>query len=237
MNWQEADRIPRIRDLPVEERPREKMVRQGPQALTNEELMAVILGSGTRKEGVLALARRIIQQYAPQAAYTEPDVQKIMDLFGLSRVKACQVVAALELGRRLFGAPSHTVYLRNPEEVYAYVKPMETLAQEHLRGLYLDTRNRLIRDETLTIGTLDTSLAHPREILAPALESRCAGFILVHNHPSGDPTPSQEDHELTRRILEAAALLGLTFLDHLIVGRNAYVSLRKTTHLWDTATD
>ncbi len=234
MDWQGADQIPRIRDLPVEERPREKMVRQGPQALTNEELMAVILGSGTRREGVLSLAHRIIQQYAPQAVYAEADVQKIQDLFGLSKVKACQVVAALELGRRLFASPPHTVSLRTPEEVYAYVRPMETLAQEHLRGLYLDTRNRLIRDETLTIGTLDASLAHPREILAPALESRCAGFILVHNHPSGDPQPSTEDLELTRRILEASKILGLTFLDHLIVGRGAYVSLRKTTRLWET---
>ncbi len=223
----------RIRDLPREERPREKLISRGPMALEIYELVAVILGTGTQKEDVLSLSKRIIEQYGNQIVFTRPDVKTIMETFGLSKVKACQIVAALELGRRLFMQEQHEIYLRTPQEVFEYVKPMSILPKEHLRGLYLNNRNKLIRDEVISIGTLSESLAHPREILVPAIESKCAAFILVHNHPSGDPTPSQDDFMVTKKILDASKIMDISFLDHIIVGREKFTSLRKTTHIWD----
>ena len=221
----------RIRDLPEEDKPREKLRKQGPAALKNYELMAVILGKGTRREGVLELSQRIMAQYGDQAIFSEGDVGKIEEVLGLSPVKACQVVAAFELGKRVFGRQSE-VFLRSPEEVFDYARDMARLRQEHLRGLYLDTRNKLIRDEVITIGTLNESLAHPREIFHPAVEAHAAAIILVHNHPSGDPFPSRDDIELTKQILEASKIMEIDVLDHVIIGEGRYYSLKEKTELW-----
>lgn len=221
----------RIRDLPEEDKPREKLRKHGPAALKNYELMAVILGKGTKKEGILELSQRIMDQYGEQAIFTEGDVGKIEKVLGLSPVQACQVVAAFELGKRLFGRPTE-VFLRSPEEVFEYAKDMARLKQEHLRGLYLDTRNRLVRDEVITIGTLNESLAHPREIFHPAVETHAAAIILVHNHPSGDPFPSRDDIELTKQIYEASRLMEIEVLDHVIIGNKRYYSLKENTEIW-----
>lgn len=221
----------RIRDLPEEDKPREKLRKHGPAALKNYELMAVILGKGTKREGILELSQRIMAQYGEQAIFTEGDVGKIEKVLGLSPVQACQVVAAFELGKRLFGRPTE-VFLRSPEEVFEYAKDMARLKQEHLRGLYLDTRNRLVRDEVITIGTLNESLAHPREIFHPAVETHAAAIILVHNHPSGDPFPSRDDIELTKQIYEASRLMEIEVLDHVIIGNKRYYSLKENTEIW-----
>ncbi len=221
----------RIRDLPAEDKPREKLRKQGPAALRNYELMAVILGRGTKREGILELSQRIMAQYGGQAIFTEGDVGKIEKVLGLSPVQACQVVAAFELGRRMFGRQTE-VFLRSPEEVFEYAKDMARLKQEHLRGLYLDTRNKLIRDEVITIGTLNESLAHPREIFHPAVEVHAAAIILVHNHPSGDPFPSRDDIELTKQIYEASKLMEIEILDHVIIGDRKYYSLKEKTEIW-----
>jgi len=221
----------RIRDLPEEDKPREKLRKHGPAALKNYELMAVILGRGTRREGILELSQRIMSQYGEQAIFSEGDVGKIEKVLGLSPVQACQVVAAFELGKRLFGRPTE-IFLRSPEEVFEYAKDMARLKQEHLRGLYLDTRNRLIRDEVITIGTLNESLAHPREIFHPAVEAHAAAIILVHNHPSGDPYPSRDDIELTKQIYQASKIMEIEVLDHVIVGNKRYYSLKESTEIW-----
>jgi len=221
----------RIRDLPEEDKPREKLRKHGPAALKNYELMAVILGRGTRREGILELSQRIMSQYGEQAIFSEGDVGKIEKVLGLSPVQACQVVAAFELGKRLFGRPTE-IFLRSPEEVFEYAKDMARLKQEHLRGFYLDTRNRLIRDEVITIGTLNESLAHPREIFHPAVEAHAAAIILVHNHPSGDPYPSREDIELTKQIYQASKIMEIEVLDHVIVGNKRYYSLKESTEIW-----
>ncbi|GAI21522.1 unnamed protein product, partial [marine sediment metagenome] len=174
---------PRIRDLPEEEKPREKLRKHGPAALKNHELIAVILGSGTRKEGILELSQRIMSQYGNQAIFSEGDVGKVEKVLGLSPVRACQVVAAFELGRRLFGR-QYEVFLRSPEEVFQYARDIARLKKEHFRGLYLDTRNKLLKDEIISIGTLNTSFAYPRDVFSPALENHAAAVILIHNHPS-----------------------------------------------------
>jgi DNA repair protein RadC len=220
-----------IRDLPEEEKPREKLRKHGPAALKNYELIAVILGRGTRKEGILELSQRIMSQYGSQAVFAKGDVEKIEKILGLSPVQACQVVAAFELGKRLFGRQID-VFLRSPEEVFQYAKDMARLKKEHLRGLYVDTRNRLIRDEVIAIGILNQSLSHPREIFNPAIESHSAAIVLVHNHPSGDPSPSKDDIELTRQIHQASKILGIDILDHVIIGNERYFSLKEKTDIW-----
>lgn len=221
----------RIRDLSEEEKPREKLRRHGPSALKNYELMAVILGRGTKKEGVLELSQRIMSQYGNQAVFAEGDVEKIEKVLGLSPVQACQVVAAFELGKRLFERQTD-VFLRSPEEVFQYTKDLARLKKEHLRGLYVDTRNKLIRDEVIAIGTLNSSLTHPREVFHPAIESHAAAIILVHNHPSGDPSPSKDDIKLTEQIREVSKILRIDILDHVIIGNERYFSLKEGTGIW-----
>lgn len=223
----------RVRDLPEEEKPREKLRKYGPASLKNYELMAVILGKGTRKEGILELSKRIMSQYGDQAVFSQGEVDTLEKVLSLSPVQACQVVAAFELGKRLFGRPTE-VFLRSPEEVFEYAKDMARLKKEHLRGLYLDTRNKLIRDEVIAIGTLNASLAHPREIFHPAIESHAAAIVLVHNHPSGDPLPSKDDIELTKQVHEASKIVDIDILDHVIIGTQNYCSLKETTEIWHT---
>ena len=223
----------RIRDLPEEEKPREKLKKYGPASLKNYELMAVILGKGTRREGILELSKRIMSQYGDQAVFSQGDVDTVEKVLSLSPVQACQVIAAFELGKRLFVKPSE-VFLRSPEEVFEYAKDMARLKKEHLRGLYLDTRNKLIRDEVIAIGTLNASLAHPREIFHPAIDSHAAAILLVHNHPSGDPSPSKDDIELTKQVHEASKILDIEVLDHVIIGSQNYCSLKESTEIWHT---
>jgi DNA repair protein RadC len=222
----------RIRDLPEEEKPREKLRRYGPASLKNDELMAVILGRGTRREGILEISKRIISQYGDQAALSQGDVVTLEKVLNLSPVQACQVVAVFELGRRLFGRTTE-VFLRSPEEVFEYAKDMVRLKKEHLRGLYLDTRNKLVRDEIIAIGTLNASLAHPREIFHPAIESHAAAILLVHNHPSGDPLPSRDDIQLTRQVYEVGKIIDIALLDHVIIGSRDYCSLKEHTGMWE----
>jgi len=220
------EKVIKIKELPHDEKPREKLRKFGPHALKNFELLAVILGRGTRREGVLELSRRLMKQYGKQAVFHEGDVEKLMGLFNISFVQACQVVACFELGRRLF-SKEREIFLRSPEEVYDYVKEMSLLKKECLRGLYLNTRNKLIKDEIISIGTLDRSISHPREIFSPAVLYSAASIILVHNHPSGDPTPSPEDIEFTKRIKEASRIMDIELLDHIIVGDGRFVSLAR----------
>jgi DNA repair protein RadC len=223
-----------IRDLPMEDRPREKLKALGPKALTNAELLAIILGRGTRREDVLSLSSRLLRQYSNLLLISEFQVNELQRSFDLSFVQACQIVALLELGKRLF-ARTNDITLRSPEEIYRYCHDMVFLKQEHLRGLYLNTRNQLIMDKLITVGTLNASLGHPREVLAPALDVRAASFILVHNHPSGDPTPSREDRLFTSQIFQASRILGIDLLDHIIVGRSSFTSLReKYGEIWRT---
>jgi len=225
---------PRVRDLPQEEKPREKLRLFGSAALKNYELLAVILGKGTKKEGVLELSKRIMEQYGNQALLSEKDVDKVEQMLGLSPVQACQVVAAIELGRRQFGE-HHEVFLRSPREVFEYARDMSRLKKENLRGLYLDVRNKLLRDETISIGTLDASLACPRDVFLPAIEAPAASVILLHNHPSGDPSPSKDDIELTKQIYAASKILAIEILDHVIIGNGSYVSLKEKTNIWNVS--
>ncbi len=222
----------KIKDLPHEERPREKLRRFGPSNLLNHELLAIILRVGNRKMDVMEISRRVLGQYANAELLADYDVNLLKKTFGLTFVQACQISALMELAKRLYGS-NQDIPLRSPEEVYAYVRDMAFLKQEYLRGLYLNTRNQLIHDKLISIGTINASLGHPREILAPAIDVRAASFILVHNHPSGDPTPSREDVLFTRQIFEASRIVSIDLLDHIVIGKKRFYSMReKKPEIW-----
>jgi len=156
---------------------------------------------------------------------TDMEVKDARKIFGLSNVPACQIVAMLEMGKRLFGDSQDYVF-RSPRDVFEYAKNMGFLKKELMKGLYLNTRNKLIKDEIIAIGGLNIDFALPRDILSPALEYRASAFILIHNHPSGDPEPSKDDIKFTKKVKKASELLGIPFLDHIIIGKNMYKSLK-----------
>lgn len=215
----------RIRDLPKDEKPREKLIKYGVGSLRNYELLSIILGKGTKKEDVFAIAIKTIEEYGSKAIVNETNVRKIQKLLNLGEVHACQVIACFELGRRLF-SKTKEIYIRVPEDAFKYLVEMRSLNKEYFRGLYLDVKNKLIRDEIISIGTLTSNLIHPREVFQPAIQYSAVGIVLVHNHPSGDPSPSEDDIKITKQIIEAGTCLEIDILDHIIIGGNKFVSLK-----------
>jgi len=207
--------------------PREKLIEQGPDVLKNAELLAIILNTGTRSETVFELAARILQEYGSKAITKEKHVNRLMDDLGIPPVKACQIIACFELGRRFFMEEAGRMpTLRDSGQVYQHLKDIERFTKEQFRGLYLNARNKLIHDEVISIGTLTANLVHPREVFQPAIEFCAAAIILVHNHPSGDPTPSEDDIVVTKQLVQVSKIMGFEILDHIVVGRGRYVSMR-----------
>ena len=217
----------RLRDLPQDEKPREKLVKHGPGVLSLSELLAVILGVGTKKEEVLTMSHRLLKEYGDSPIVNQKDPQKIKELLGVPLGKACQIVACFELGRRLFKEQDgrHPVILRTASQVYEYLKDMRDLPKEHLRGLYLDAHYRLIHDEVISIGSLTANIIHPREVFHPAIEYSASAVILAHNHPSGVPEPSDSDIVITRQIIEAGKIVGINLLDHVIIAKTKFKSV------------
>jgi len=225
----QAEYRPMIRDLPVDERPRERLAHAGEGALSMAELLAIILRTGVGGESALALATRLISRYGglpglARASFTELRAEK-----GLGPAKTAQLKAALELGRRmLLAAPEDRFVVRSPADVaQLLMAEMSHLEQEHFRVLYLDTRNRLLGSETVYVGSLNASHIRVSEVFREAVKRNCASIIVAHNHPSGDPTPSPEDVEVTRQLVAAGNLLDIEVLDHLIIGQQRFVSLRE----------
>jgi DNA repair protein RadC len=217
----------KLKELPVHQRPREKLIKYGPDVLKTPELMAIILNTGYRGETVLELSHRIIKEYGSKAITQEKNVPRLIETLGIPPVKACQIVACFELGRRFFQElPGKMPTIRNPEDAYRYLEDMRKLKKEQFRGLYLNTRNKIIHDEIISIGTLTANLVHPREVFQPAIEYLAAGLIIAHNHPSGDPNPSDEDLKVTSQMQEVGKTMAIDFLDHIIIGGKKYISLR-----------
>lgn len=219
-----------VRDLPAAERPRERMAGAGAEALSAAELIACVLGRGTAGESVLTMAQRLLGRFGSPGGVAEATLEELSQVRGIGPAKAAQLKAACELGRRAELDP------RAPESgVVDSAEAAARLARRHLAGkrkehfilLLLDTRHRLIRAAEISVGTLDMSIVHPRETFREAITAGAAAILLAHNHPSGDPTPSAEDLELTRRLMEAGRLLGIPVLDHLIVGSRQTLSLRQ----------
>jgi DNA repair protein RadC len=212
---------------PPHERPRERLYWQGPAALADAELLALQLGSGVRGRSAVDVAREMLATYGSLAEVACREVAELARHRGVGPAKAARLAAAFELARRLHArTPGERLTLGTPEAVYrAYAPLMEHLKREVFRVALVDTQNRLLRDCVVSEGTLTASLVHPREVFKPALLESAAGVILLHNHPSGDPAPSREDVLLTRQLAECGQLLGLRVLDHVVVGRGAWVSL------------
>lgn len=218
-----------VKEMPEEERPRERLARVGPQSLSSAELLAIILRTGVGGENVLTMANRLLSQFGGLAGMARLEVAQLQAERGLGPAKAAQLLAAFELGRRLMAeAPEERYQIRAPGDAANILMPMiGHQEQEHFVVLYLDTRNRVLDREILYKGSLNTSLVRIAEVFRGAVRRNCAGVIVAHNHPSGDPNPSPEDIALTRRLVSAGKMLEVDVLDHVVVGQNRFVSLRE----------
>ncbi len=215
-----------IHDLPDEERPRERLIEQGPKGLSTAELIAILLSVGTSKENGLAMATRITREYGDRNIMHETDATRLSKEADLPIGKSMQIVAASELGRRFFAKNDKALpVVRTAGDVFEHVSDMRSLSKEHLRGLYLNGHYKVVHDEVLSIGTVDANLVHPREVFRPALEYAAAAVILVHNHPSGETEPSAADLAVTQQIIDAGKLLGIELVDHVIVTKDGYASV------------
>jgi len=219
--------ILKIRDLPDEEKPREKMLKFGSSCLSAPELLSVILGTGSKKEGVLEMCHRVLKEYGAKGLANHKDPHQLAKELGIPVNKAMQVVACGELGRRFFEKNGNGLAtVRNAQDVFEYAKDMRELPKENLRGLYLNAHHKVIHDEIISIGTADSNLIHPREVFKPALEYSAVAMILVHNHPSGDSKPSQADIEITNQLIKVGKMLGIDLLDHVVVTKDSYTSVQ-----------
>jgi DNA repair protein RadC len=209
----------KIREMPPEERPREKLAAHGASALTDPELIAILLRTGVVGTNVLEVARHLLKEFGSLGGLSRCGVDELSGIRGIGFAKAVQLVAAFGLGQRLARETLSKQKIDSPELVNELLGPeMRRLRKESLRVILLDTRYHLIRIEEVSIGSVNESIAHPRDVFRPAVVSSAYAVIVVHNHPSGDSSPSQTDHSLTRRLAEAAELLQIKLLDHIIIG-------------------
>jgi DNA repair protein RadC len=218
--------ILRVRDLPLDEKPREKLLKVGPQNLNSSELMAVLLGVGTKKEEVLSMAQRILKEYGHQAMIRETNPKVLAETLQIPIGKACQIIASFELGRRFFDTQAgKPVVVRTAEQAYTHLKDMGNLPKEQLRGLYLNSRYQVVHEEVISVGSLTANIVHPREVFQPALEYNAVAIIIAHNHPSCTTEPTEADIATTRQLIDAGQIMGIDVLDHLVITVNAYVSI------------
>jgi DNA repair protein RadC len=218
----------RIKDLPAELRPRERLIKYGSEALSEIELLAILLGAGFYKTNVLNVAAEILTRFPSMHSLVDASVEELSETKGVGLAKACQVKAALELSKRFSAFQKEKEYqISSPEDAAELVKEkMRCLDREHFWALLLNTKNRVITIDEVSVGTLNSSSVHPRELFRNAIKRSAAAIILVHNHPSGNTRPSKEDIDVTRRICKVGRLVGIDVLDHLIIGDNKFISLK-----------
>jgi DNA repair protein RadC len=218
-----------VRDLPLSERPRERLLKLGSEALSAQEVLALILGRGIKGESVMVTSQKLLSRFGNLKGVANASVEELTQTRGIGPAKATQIKAALEFSRRLEADASEKPkpVLKSPEDVAAEVRSqLKGKKKEHFLVLCLDTRNRLINRKLVSMGSLDTSIVHPREVFNEAVSSCAASVIFAHNHPSGDPEPSKEDVELTKRLAKAGEIMGIDVLDHIIICDKSYVSLK-----------
>jgi DNA repair protein RadC len=220
-----------VRDLAEDDRPREKLLKSGPKELSVAELVAILLGVGTKKEEVMAMARRILREYGERALLQETNPARLAEALDIPQTKASQLVASFELGRRFYehrgGKP---VEVRTAVQAYHHLKGMAYLQKEQLRALYLNSRYQVIHEETVSVGSLTANIVHPREVFQPAIEHGAVAIIVAHNHPSGSLEPTQADRDVTLQLGASGALLGIELLDHLIITNDTYISIIGDEH-------
>jgi DNA repair protein RadC len=215
-----------IRDMEEADRPRERLLALGPGVLSDADLIAVLFGSGSAGESVLETATRLARSVNLRRL-RQVAVEELLGVKGLGPARAAQLLAAAEIGRRLWPEGDPIPLIRGPESVYELTHDIRSSNREHFVGFYLNSRNQVLRREIISIGSLNASIVHPREVFVPAIAVSAASLILAHNHPSGDATPSEEDLAITRRIHEAGRLLGIELLDHVVVARETYMSFKE----------
>ena len=214
----------RIKDISKWERPRERMKYNGVESLSNSELLAIILQKGTRKENVVDMANRLISRYSFEKL-SECSLNELKEIKGIGDAKGMQILALFELSKRIKSGVIAEKVVNSSEDIAKYyMERMKGLKREHLIAVFLDSKNKIISDKVISIGTLNSSLVHPREVFKEAIKSSANAIILVHNHPSGDCGPSSEDIEITDRVREAGEMVGIKLLDHVIVGKYKHYS-------------
>lgn len=218
-----------VRDLPLSERPRERLTKLGAEALSAPEILALILGQGTKGESVMVIAQNLLREFGSLKGIANASLEELTRVKGIGQAKAAQLKAAFEFSKRLENHSDETPLpvIKSPEDAVKVVKgQLKGKKREHFWVLSLDTRNHLINSKEVSIGSLDTSIVHPREVFKEAISASAASVIFVHNHPSGDPEPSEEDIKLTKRLAEVGEIIGIDVLDHIIFGDKNYLSLK-----------
>lgn len=214
--------MPKIKNLPKHEQPREKLIEKGPMNLRDVELMAILLGTGRTGKNVLEVAAEILKKH-PMKKLISLNYKEISEIKGIGPGKACSLLAAMELTKRALEVEDNNLPMINSaKDAVAQLQELRTAKKEHFVVLYLNARNQLVHKETISIGTLNASLVHPREVFKPAIDCLASNIILAHNHPSGDVEASEEDIELTRRIKRAGDIIGIEVIQHIIISNNNY---------------
>lgn len=224
----------KIKSLPQDERPVEKSISQGTGSLSNAELLAILLGTGTRTKSAIGLAEDIISADSRGISWlAESSAEELMEINGVGRFKAARIMAAMELGRRISAIPAEKrIRITTTSQVACmFAEELRREKREVFKVLLLNPRGDIITVETVSVGELTSTLVHPREVFNPAVRRSAASMILVHNHPSGDPSPSQEDIDLTTRLQACGKLLGINVIDHIIIGDSQYVSLQSSGYM------
>jgi DNA repair protein RadC len=219
-------RITPLNERDETDRPRERLLDWGAAALHDVDLLAAILGTGTQGADVVDTAGRIAGAVNLRRLHLVP-LEDLLAVRGMGPARAAQLLAAAELGRRLWPDGDAAPLVRGPEQVYELTRDIRSANREHFVGFYLNSRHQVLRRDIISIGSLNASIVHPREVYIPAIAVSAASLVLAHNHPSGDPTPSEEDLAITKRLQEAGRLLGIELVDHVIVARDAYASFRE----------
>jgi len=222
-------KAPAMRDMPMRDRPRERLKEQGAEALTNAELMAILIRTGLEGENALAMATRILSKYDGLPGMSRIGYPELISERGLSHAKACQMLAGIELGKRVSSVRNDDqAAIETPEDIASLLMAeMSVLEREHLRIILLNTKNRVVLIHNLYVGSVNAALVRPAEVFAEAVRWTCPAIAIVHNHPSGDPYPSDEDVAMTERLIEAGEILDIEVVDHVVIGRQKFVSMRE----------
>jgi len=221
-----------VRGLPSGDRPRERLYARGAGELSLHELLAIVIGGGNRHSSALVLALGLLGEFGDLVVMGRAGVDDMRRVPGIGFARACQLVASFELGKR-FARESRAggSSIRAPKDIARlFMDEMKDYDREHFKAAFLNTKNQIIKIVTVSIGSLNASIVHPREILKPAIAASAASIVLVHNHPTGDPTPSREDIEFTRRFARCGELIGIELLDHVVIGADRFRSLKESGH-------